>query len=292
MVNYTSAYVKKIKNKKKQMILSGIFEDSDIKENQHVSVIDYNDLQNIVKSEGFEDSEKLIRKNQELNEELEYQKNKVKEYKRKLDEKDENILKLINKIESLRESNASHDGAYFEHKYMDTLEYVEQLKDEINYHNQLLFNAQLKISGNIDKIVNETVSQANQVISEVHDSNCKSFDDALEEVGINITKHNKCLANNIQQEVKKQNKELHEMSLWDLIFHRKDFNFSINTEDLDEDVNTKFKSPYNLFEKPKFELDSNKIKKDYDLYDFHKLWIETKKNNEFQKNLIDTKDID
>ena len=85
MVDYTSAYVKKIKNKKGQMVLSGIFNGSDIKENQHVSIVDYNDLQNIIKSEGFEDSENLIRKNQELNEELEYQKNKVKEYKRKLD---------------------------------------------------------------------------------------------------------------------------------------------------------------------------------------------------------------
>ena len=292
MVDYTSAYVKKIKNKKGLMVLSGIFNGSDIKENQHVSIVDYNDLQNIIKSEGFEDSENLIRKNQELNEELEYQKNKVKEYKRKLDEKDENILKLINKIESLRENNASHDGAYFEHKYMDTLEYVEQLKDEINCHNQLLFNAQLKFYENIDKIVDETVSQANQAISEVYDSNCQNFDDALEEMGINISKHNKCLVNNIQQEVKEQNKELHEMSLWDLIFHRKDFNFSINTEDLEEDVDAKFKSQYNLFEKPKFKLDSNKIKKDPDLYDFHKLWIKTKKSNDFQRNLIDTKDID
>ena len=50
MVDYTSAYVKKIKNKKGQMVLSGIFNGSDIKENQHVSIDDYNDLQNIIKS--------------------------------------------------------------------------------------------------------------------------------------------------------------------------------------------------------------------------------------------------
>ncbi|OWT32343.1 hypothetical protein BGI41_08160 [Methanobrevibacter sp. 87.7] len=292
MVDYTDAYIKKIKNKKNEIILSGVFDDLDIEKNQHVSILNYKDLQNIIKSEGFDDTEKLIKENQQLKEELDYQNNKIKDYKRKLDEKDKNIIKLINKIESLREKDIYHDSAYFEHKYMDTLEYVEQLKDEINYHNQLLFNAQLAISKNIDSIVNKTVNQANEIISDINDSNSQNIDEALNEIGINLTKHNSCIANNIQQEVKKQNKDLQEMSFWDLLFHRKDFNFSIDTDDLNEEISPKIKASYNLLKKPNVKIDSNKIKEENELYDFHKLWIETKKNNEFQRNLIDTDDID
>lgn len=287
MVKYTNAFIKKFKDKKSEVILSGSFKNTYFDKSQEVAVIDKDELDTLIKAQNLDDVEQLIRENKKLKEENEYASNKIDEYKKIINSKDEDIFNLINKVESLRENESFEDGAYFEHKYMDTLEYVDQLKDEINYHNQLLFNVHTNISEDINKIIDEVITQANDSVEEIFLNNNKNLDEELKQIGVNLTKHNRCVDNNIQNEIKIYNKKLKNASIWDLIFHRDDFEFSVDTNDLRDEISPKIKTAYNIIETPKININPTNVKKKYDFSKLNELWIESRRKINYENVIID-----
>ena len=206
-------------------------------------------------------------------------------------EKDENIHDLETKINELEIKLKDYEEIEVNTpppKQEDSSDKITiiNLMQEINERNQQLYQVDRNINKAIDMVINSTITAAQE-----------SFKDSVNGIIKNIVLdneravdlRNEKIANFIKESTDKVNNELNSANIIKLIRKYRNFNFDISTEEIEKPV--RFEVDISPIENLNLNVDTSSIKKNLELEDLSKLWIETNLDDINDARLIESDDF-
>ena len=243
------------------------------------------------KSCTFKDEEDVYVLDEDTYEKLNNTSDILKEKDDILKEKDNNIHDLETKINELEIKLKDYEEIKVNTpppKQEDSSEKITiiNLMQEINERNQQLYQVDRNINKAIDMVINSTITAAQE-----------SFKDSVNSIIKNIVLdneravdlRNEKIANFIKESTDKVNNEMNSMNIIKLIRTYRNFNFDISTEEIEKPV--RFEVDISPIENLNLNVDTTNIKKNLELEDLSKLWIETNLDDINDARLIESDDF-
>lgn len=162
---------------------------------------------------------------------------------------------------------------------------MDQLRDQVNQRNELLFGAQTNILNTIDDIINDTVEKANKIIAENNQENQLIMNSAIKDIQNKYDQRDLYTSKAIEDSVDDLNEELRNISFWKLFRNRKKIELKVDVSDLKESI--PINDSKKLLIKSNIQISSSEIKKNHKVYDLKQLWIDTTKDDEDDNKPID-----
>lgn len=208
------------------------------------------------------------------------------------EDKDKTIMDLKKEIKSLQNDikslNSIDDEEGFLPESATKSKLLFDLQEKVNQRNQMLFVANDNINQTIEDVILDTVNETSTKIASSNEKNKNKLNTIVNKSENIITERNRAIANNINTTVEQINDELQNVSIWKLLFNRKDIDIKVPTEDLNKQVKLNISSD-DIIKDEKVDIDLLKIKDNHKLFDLKQLWITT---SEDEKEPIDITDYD
>ena len=205
--------------------------------------------------------------------------------------KDQTIMDLKREIKSLQNDVKLLNGRIDEEEGFLPESSIKskllfELQEKVNQRNQMLFVANDNINQTIEDVILDTVNETSSKVASDNAESKNKLNTVVNKSENVITERNRAIANNINSTVEQINDELQNVSIWKLLFNRKDIDIKVPTEDLNKQVKLNISSD-DIIKDEKVDIDLLKIKDSHKLFDLKQLWITT---SEDEKEPIDITD--
>ena len=282
MVYYKKVTTTRRKVGKSEVVgIKGLSKEDNFADGQNVVVADYDDFIKILNDSGSNEKE-LSDENLQLKDEINKLNKKLEEKENEISKKDAKVEELQNNIIDIQEHTYNKESqSYFNTKFIDTFERMDQLRDQVNQRNELLFGAQTNILNTIDDIIYETVEKANKIIAENNQENQLIMNSAIKDIQNQYDQRDLYTSKAIEETVDGLNEELRNISFWKLLRNRKNIELKVDVSELKESIPIDNKK---LHTKPNVQISTTDIKKKHKLYDLKPFCIDTTKDDDEDDN--------
>ncbi|WP_461462641.1 hypothetical protein [Methanobrevibacter sp.] len=232
----------------------------------------------IIKDEELENVKKDLNLK---NNEIDTLKSEIDELKDKnnnaLSEKDKEISSLKDEIFILTERLSSNASDEFLPDNISENEELYALQNKVNQRNELLYEVTENINQTMEEAITDTVKETTKLINANNKTTRQKINNAVDKTEKEVTERNRAMASNINNMVDSINEEIRNVSLWKLLFNRKDIEIKIPTSDLNKQV--KIDMPDDIVEDKDVNVDILKIKNEHKIDNLKQLWIDTEEDD-------------
>ncbi len=220
-------------------------------------------------------------KNQEIN----TLKSEIADLREENDKKDSEITSLKEEIISLTQRlTATASDEFLPDKIVENAE-LYALQNKVNQRNELLYEVTENINQTMEEAIIDTVKETTELFNANNKTTRQKISNAVDKTEKEVTERNRAVASNINNMVDNINEELRNVSIWKLLFNRKEIEIKIPTSDLNKQV--KLNMPNDLVEDKEVNVDILKIKNDHKIDNLKQLWIDTEEDDIIEREPID-----